>query len=301
MSDQCSKWIIKTLDPVHVGTGGMTLGRVDNSIVREPGTRLPKIPGTSLSGAVRQYASYQYGNPQCAGQGPHCGNPDCPVCVTFGTANESAQSGVKGRASFGDARLLLFPVYSMIGPVWVTSPETLRDCIGNKLAEAPTGTQAFFSNDLPRQDYLNLGWLMVQKQTVFDHKLLPTGIDDAVRERTIVVSDPIFSRVVNANLEVRTSVSIDPETGAAKKGALFTYEAIPRTTFLFFDLLVDTYRGQFPEITKKYGSDTEPLAWRDVDAVVEAGFALAAILGIGGMGTRGFGRVEAWRWPEVES
>ena len=41
------------LDPIHVGTGGMRLGRVDLSIVREPGTNIPKIPGTSLAGAAR--------------------------------------------------------------------------------------------------------------------------------------------------------------------------------------------------------------------------------------------------------
>jgi len=62
------------LDPIHVGTGGMRLGRVDLSIVREPGTNLPKIPGTSLAGAARAYAAMQVNGkfPGCAGQGGHC-------------------------------------------------------------------------------------------------------------------------------------------------------------------------------------------------------------------------------------
>lgn len=63
------RYVLMTLDPVHIGTGGYRLGRVDNSIVREPGTNLPKVPGTSLSGAIRQYAAYRYENPPCAGQG----------------------------------------------------------------------------------------------------------------------------------------------------------------------------------------------------------------------------------------
>lgn len=46
-----------TLDPVHVGTGGYRLGRVDNTIIREPGTNLPKIPGSSISGATRAYTA----------------------------------------------------------------------------------------------------------------------------------------------------------------------------------------------------------------------------------------------------
>ncbi len=38
------RFLLMTLDPVHIGTGGQHLGRVDLSIAREPGTRLPKIP-----------------------------------------------------------------------------------------------------------------------------------------------------------------------------------------------------------------------------------------------------------------
>ena len=48
------RYVLMCLDPLHVGTGGTRLGRVDMDIVREPGTRLPKIPGTSLGGAIRQ-------------------------------------------------------------------------------------------------------------------------------------------------------------------------------------------------------------------------------------------------------
>ncbi len=80
-------YLLMTVDPVHIGSGGYRLGRVDNAIIREPGTNLPKIPGTSLSGAIRQYAAYHLGKPECAGQGQRgdgerksnpCGH--CPVC-----------------------------------------------------------------------------------------------------------------------------------------------------------------------------------------------------------------------------
>ena len=46
-----------TLDPVHIGTGGYRLGRVDNTITREPGTNLPKIPGSSIAGVTRAYTA----------------------------------------------------------------------------------------------------------------------------------------------------------------------------------------------------------------------------------------------------
>ena len=50
----------------------------------------------------------------------------------------------------------------------------------------------------------------------------------------MIVSDKLFSHIVNDNLEVLTSLRIDPETGSAAEGALFTYEAIPRVTILLF-------------------------------------------------------------------
>ena len=34
-------------DPVYIGTGGYTIGRVDNTIVRDPITKIPKIPASS--------------------------------------------------------------------------------------------------------------------------------------------------------------------------------------------------------------------------------------------------------------
>ncbi len=45
-----------TLDPVHIGAGGYRLGAVDNTIVRDPATDVPKIPGTSLAGVIRAFA-----------------------------------------------------------------------------------------------------------------------------------------------------------------------------------------------------------------------------------------------------
>ena len=138
------KYFALTFDPIHVGTGGYRLGRVDMSIVREPGTNVPKIPGTSLAGACRAYAAmvnnrYRWQNYDktfvCAGLGNadkkkkiegHCGQPDCPVCVTFGFS-KSQEGSFQGLAQFSDARLVFFPVHSMASPVWVTCPQALAD------------------------------------------------------------------------------------------------------------------------------------------------------------------------------
>jgi CRISPR-associated protein Cmr4 len=46
-------------DPIYIGTGGYTIGRVDNTIVRDPATRIPKIPGSSLAGTWRYYVTLE--------------------------------------------------------------------------------------------------------------------------------------------------------------------------------------------------------------------------------------------------
>jgi CRISPR-associated protein Cmr4 len=318
MSYSVTRYLLTTVDPVHIGTGGSRLGRVDNSIMREPGTHLPKIPGTSLSGAVRQYAAYRYGKPQCAGQGTdqgqtqngHCGQSTCPICYTFGTANNDG-TGNSGVVSIGDARLLCFPVYSMQGPVWVTSPATLQDAGAGSVSVLGAG--ALMGTDLTG-DNINLGWLMVSKSGPMPALAgIAANLPSVIVDRLVVVSDKLFSQVVNSNLEVRTSVSIDPFTGAAKKGALFTYEALPRATYLWFDLVADDYRQAFPTVDKQWqkpqdgdtagdnlgGSLSE--TWDSADQVFKAGLEWAAHLGVGGMGTRGFGRIRMVPPPPTQN
>ena len=46
-------------DPIYIGTGGYTIGRVDNTIVRDPTTKIPKIPGSSLAGTWRYYVALE--------------------------------------------------------------------------------------------------------------------------------------------------------------------------------------------------------------------------------------------------
>lgn len=323
------RYLLMTLDPLHVGTGGNRLGRVDLSIVREPGTRLPKIPGTSLHGAIRQYAACRYESLRCAGAGQgdgekgkegHCADPKCPICYTFGHIKGGAGGGEgqSGKVSIGDARLLLFPVYSLAGPVWVTCPAVLRE-IDAQFPPAQLHDTVQLPKSLKEHNHLNLGWLMLSKAAdIFALPEKVNGVPVEIKERTVLVSDKLFSQVVNSNLEVRTSVSIDPETGAAADKALFTYEAIPRAALLWCDVVEDDYRNRFPQTDKKckviveeagekekkkYEHNAgEPLGaiWKKPLDVVRAGLELAEYLGVGGMGTRGFGRVRHLAQWEVK-
>lgn len=336
-----------TLDPVHVGTGGYRLGRVDNTITREPGTNLPKIPGTSLAGVTRAYTAMaaQSKNPvrmkyqrerykentkpdgtkeqiityeSCAGKGiddgeGHCGEPDCEVCIPFGFSKGKSNTSFQGLAQFFDARILFFPVHSMIGPVWVTGFSVLHDFQGALKDQAGVdfdcGTGLIVEDNdkvitdlVAKDNKLNLGWFYLQNskkiKIVSSHNL---QIDSVIIDRLVLVSDKLFSRVVNDNLEVRTSVAIDPATGAAEDGALYTYEAIPRATVMWFEVVYN--KPEYFRIKTKGGNEEKILKdkdknieadWRWVKDNVEEGFPLIEHMGVGGMNTRGMGRLRVF-------
>jgi CRISPR-associated protein Cmr4 len=321
LTDNMARYYAIALDPIHVGTGGYRLGRVDNSIVREPGTNLPKIPGTSISGVARAYTAivknkYRHSiggqTYMCAGKGggegeKHCGQPGCPVCTTYGFSKGKTGSSFQGLAQFFDARILFFPVHSMIGPVWVTCPSVLAEHGINETEPAESTFRRFPYLDAAKKDIgistrhsrLNLGWLLLTKQDdagALHGKL--TEVREEIRQRAVLISNGLFSRVVNDNLEVRTSVAIDPDTGAAEDQALYTYEAIPRATVLWFDVVFN--KPEFFRITRGGGFDEQPIqhgktdgaGWTWVQENVKEGLGLMKLLGVGGMNTRGMGRLE---------
>jgi CRISPR-associated protein Cmr4 len=223
--------------------------------------------------------------PNCAGQKNHCGKSDCPICVTFGFS-KGTQGSFQGLAQFSDMRLILFPVHSLAGPVWVTCPEVLKDFSSN-LSQVEGDIKVRKAKGVAVSGRLNLGWLMLDVENgdlVLDGKL--EEIPPEILNRTVLVTNKMFGHLVNDNLEVRTSVSIDPETGAASDGALFTYEALPRSTVLALDVIVSD-----PKYFKINGQAPLSGNRQTVIQTVTKGLNLFESLGIGGMSTRGMGRM----------
>jgi CRISPR-associated protein Cmr4 len=265
------------LDPVHVGTGGYRLGRVDMSIVRDPASGIPKIPGTSLAGAVRAYAELAKAEDDSL--------PD--INEVFGTAE--GDRGKQGMLRFYDAEIVLFPVSSHLGTVWVSTAEQLTAWLdngssGGETLAIPDGVQdenkVFALRGLDDAKPVHLGWLLLETESVQGATTtvrLPTALTFV--KRLVLVSDKLFYHLVNDHLEVRTSVGIDDVTGAAKDGALFTYEAIPRGAVIGFEVGIDSRRG---------GNAPEAQTLQ----LLRKAFATLKLLGVGGMGTRGFGRIE---------
>ncbi len=329
-------------DPIYVGTGGFTIGRVDNTIVRDPITRIPKIPGSSMAGTWRYYMALELvsqikekqphlndiknesdksfdgkinqfiqsdkcdsfwktkadkewqkycGNLiakiSCAGQDEtsqanienapfeknkenksgHCGH--CIVCKAFGFSKNDLSN--QGMLFFSDLSILFFPVYTRLGTKWITSPKLLNKEID--IAENQIKTS---KGD---ERHLNLGWLNLEVSG--KHNISDVEKYKLEAKNIIIVPDSLISQIINSNLEVRTSVSIDPITGAAKDKALFTSEAIPRGTI---------FCGEVRGFNREGGNSLPKLG--DIWRALNDSKQYYQSLGIGGMTTRGFGRME---------
>lgn len=278
------------LDPVHIGSGGYRLGAVDNTVVREPATGVPKIPGTSLAGAIRAYATYYLkhtSNGNAAKTGEDGETSDPKINRYFGTTE------MQGMVRIYDAQILLFPVPSSKGTIWVTTQRLLDEWISPKDVPGQDSKKvndgyahiARWSGD-ELKGYVDLGWILLKvdkegkeifqsdEQKELEQFLTSRGLGFV--DKVVCVSERMFSNLVNDNLEVRTSVKIDPETGASEDRALFTYEAIPRGTVLAFELIIDS---------------NDENECKGALQAVDGSFKYLELLGVGGMSTRGFGRV----------
>lgn len=352
-------------DPIHIGTGGYTIGRVDNTIVRDPITQIPKIPGSSLAGTwryymaltiqsyfqgefrydrrarankdlktlfkteanswVKEFEGNRYAAIKCAGQddipnlsldesakanltedAEHCGHCGCClVCTAFGFSKRDKSK--QGLVYFSDLNIVLFPVYTRFGTRWITSPAIIANAIDDNLEwefKLKSGQQLKDDEVIvfdDKSDSINLGWLNLKGRKGTDvnsdvlssiNNLLKTTLKDTgiTKDKSVIVSDNLIAQVIKSNLEVRTSVSIDPITGAAKKGALFTSEAIPRATVFYGNIRI----GDEP-----LNKDFKAKQGYILDGLKESQKYFES-LGIGGMTTRGFGRLKIFDWGEKD-
>jgi len=281
----------RALDPIHIGTGGYRLRRVDNSIVRDPATDVPKMPGTSIAGVVRAFAEIvKEEDEKKEDKDKKLKGVD--IEKVFGTADR------KGILRFYDGQIVFFPVPSIQGTVWITTKELIeywfgeiKDKNGEKIKiPDEIDNEAYAIKEINTDRPLNLGWLLLKVEKAENGKEVALPSIDKWVKRIVLVSEKLFSHIVNDNLEVRTSVKINSDTGTAEAGKLFTYEAIPRGTVFGLEIGLDD------ALAKQRGINVDI-----IDVVIQAVSPCFKNLGLGGMGTRGFGRIELAIEQKVKS
>lgn len=312
------RYYIKTVDPLHIGTGGIHLGKVDNTITLDPVTLMPKIPGTALLGAIKYYTdlklisleeknkNFQVGRAKnkdskwCASTKGQCGDT-CFMCYTFGYSKADGESS-KGVLAFCDAELILFPVYSMThGEVFITSVTIAKYFDENIGAIGEKEVKCMVNNDNSINQVI-IGNIVFNKANGNMQPLMYTEVFKQIElegseTRLMVVSDNKFRTLVQKNLEQRTSVAIDPETGAAKDGALFTFEAVPKNAVFRFQINMNDYKKEkSPFKNNSYVNELKDWAedkneFKPID-LISLSFNGLEKFGMGGMNTRGFGRIK---------
>ena len=96
---------IECLTGLHIGAGKDTaeIGGVDSPVVRDPHSRLPYIPGSSLKGKMRSMLEFATGKVR-GGKVHTCNKADCAVCRPFG-------SSAADERKCGPTRLLVRDAY----------------------------------------------------------------------------------------------------------------------------------------------------------------------------------------------
>lgn len=247
-----------TRTPLHVGAGS-SVGAIDQPIQRERHTGHPIIPGSSLKGVLAdQYQATDEEGRLITDNSRDATRRtgDGARLFGLGAGKDDQDNGQAGSISFGEARLLAFPVRSAKGCfVWLTSPLLLQRWgrnVGLNLAvpDLKRDDKAYFAagtlgetiggNSNPSalfEDYVfhHAGELeisaIMSEQTSSD----PVWTH-LVKQHLALVSDEVLSHFTQSNCEVAQHVVIDDETGTAKEGLLFNQENVPAET-LFFSTL----------------------------------------------------------------
>jgi len=222
-----------TRTPLHVGAGA-SVGAIDQPIIRERHTSHPIIPGSSIKGVLRD---------ACRRDAANAPSED----AIFGVQDNA------GTISFGEAKILAFPVRSAKGSfAFVVCPLTLerlrRECPDLPTVPAEPGEMHCLSGaSVSIKRGGQAGVILEEYRFEIDgdfpkeweDKLLAL-LDDPVwqtaSKRLVLLSNGDFTHFVKNACEVSQHVGIDPSKGTAKKGALFNLEAVPSETLFFAPL-----------------------------------------------------------------
>ncbi|MDE2731716.1 MAG: type III-B CRISPR module RAMP protein Cmr4 [Bacteroidota bacterium] len=255
MSDQAILFI-HALTGLHPG-GGTALGVIDLPIRRERHTNWPIVPGSSLKGVLRSEYNRRVGS-----------KPDRnPVVLALFGPPTGSSSEHAGALTLSDARILAFPVRSLLGVfAWVTCPAVLerlqRDLSiagGGPLPEIPRPdpNSACCASSSP----LVAGGKIILEEFEFsiseDGGEISSWVADRVTADTpsakricrhlAVLHDDDFTHFVSNATEIVARIGLDYHLKTARPSALFYEEYLPSETLLYSLVICqDSHRAELP-------------------------------------------------------
>lgn len=224
-----------TRTPLHVGAGA-SVGAIDQPIQRERHTGFPIIPGSSVKGVLRDHLKA-------------IGSETTDTLFGKGSDGKDASAG---HISFGEAKLIAFPVRSAKGAfALAVSPLTLsrlaRDAGWNiAIPTAPgdmkcaPGTKLVIDRNGKKGVVLEEYCFEVSDDfpTAWEQKLsslLSDAVLSAAGGRFVLLSDSDLSHFAINACQVNQHVRINDETGTADSegGGLFNEETVPSETLFY--------------------------------------------------------------------
>lgn len=225
---------IHALTPLHAGTG-QGVGVIDLPIAREKATNIPYLPGSSVKGSMRDEFNDK---------------PDLRDKI-FGPEKLDGNDGYAGAIQFTDQTLLCLPVRSLAGTfAYVTSPYILKRLKRDANLDDPFDVSAIDNEDclITPDSVLDLTdtqvcledldlnfqkteakWANWLKDKVFADQIWQKHFAD----RFCIVSDNVFSFLLNTATEVTARIKIEDETKTTAQGSLWYEEALPTESILF--------------------------------------------------------------------
>jgi len=104
---------ILVLTGLHIGAGSdtVTIGGMDNPIIRNPVDGMPYIPGSSIKGKMRSLMEWKLGRLMSGRErGAPCGCGECEVCRVFGSSASGPRERDKALGR-GPTRLIVRDAY----------------------------------------------------------------------------------------------------------------------------------------------------------------------------------------------
>lgn len=242
--------------PVHAGSG-TSLGIVDLPIQRERTTGYPVVQASGLKGCLRDVAQ---------------GQDAQKVKIVFGPETNAAHEHA-GALSVGDARILLFPVRSLVGVfAWVTSQNVLarfrRDAqmvgvnvnwtetglVPDNTALVAPGSAVVANNRVVLEEFAFTAQENNAVETIAQwlaKNALPPGDEykywqESLPKRLVILPETAFRDFVQFSTEVINRIRLDDTKKTVEPGALWSEEHLPSDTLLYAMLFASKPRVDNP-------------------------------------------------------
>lgn len=256
MFNNAKLFSLYALTPVHPGSG-TSLSYVDLPIQREKNTSFPVIPGSAIKGVIRDLALRVWDREK--------------VNLVFGSEDTGDQASY---IAFTDAKILFYPVRSVRGVfAYITCPFVINRFI--KEIGSIDGKKVELNINLPKindeeiiisnnseliiKDFSKTNNQNITSEYVcleefsFNVKKNDQIIQDICgklkeyipdqgefQKKLAIVSDNVFTDLVNYAVDVRTRIKINQETGIVEQGALFVTEFVPSEAIFYSFVLFNS-------------------------------------------------------------